>query len=152
MTLKLNARKYVRCARIFYLLSNDIRSEASIAIIKKFDFNFFMISDSTSLPQFKNVFQKNLCVCVSDRRQLQSLNQSTDLVLIRYLGSSCKYLERFFFSFSPTPKIKGSSHEKKIKNNDFLKNGSNGFDYILWVYSTFETQQYDTSGFSRKNP
>ena len=31
-------------------------SEGSIAIVKKFDFDFFIISDSTSLPEFKNVF------------------------------------------------------------------------------------------------
>ena len=38
-----------------FLLSSDIRSEGSIAIVKKFDFDF-MIFDSTSLPQSKNVF------------------------------------------------------------------------------------------------
>ena len=38
------------------LLSSDIRSEGSIAIVKKFDFDFFMIFGSTSLPQSKNVF------------------------------------------------------------------------------------------------
>ena len=38
-----------------FLLSSDIRSEGSIAIVKKFDFDFFMIFGS-SLPQFKNVF------------------------------------------------------------------------------------------------
>ena len=32
------------------VLSSDIRSEGSIAIVKKFDFDFFMISGSTSLP------------------------------------------------------------------------------------------------------
>ena len=32
------------------------------------------------------------------------------------------------FSFRPNPKIKGSSHKKKIKKFDFLKNGSNDFD------------------------
>ena len=53
----LNARKYVRCARTFYLLSSDIRSEGSIAIVKKIDFDFFfVIFDSTSLPQSRNVF------------------------------------------------------------------------------------------------
>ena len=57
-----------------------------------------------------------------------------------------------FFSFHPNPKIKGSLHKKKIKNFYFLKNGSNDFDYILWINSTFETQQCDTSEFSRKNP
>ena len=119
---------------------------------------FFMIFGSTSLPQSKNVFQKKclyvcvcvcVCVCLSVRRRSQSLNQSTDLVQIRYLESSYKYLEPFF-SIAPTPKIKGSSHEKKIKNFDFLKNGSNGFYYILRIYSTFEAQQYHTIGFSRK--
>ena len=39
-----------------FLLPSDIRSEASTAIVKKFDFDFFMIFDSTSLPQSKNVF------------------------------------------------------------------------------------------------
>ena len=39
-----------------FLLSSDIRSEESIAIVKKFDFNFLMIFGSTSLPQPKNVF------------------------------------------------------------------------------------------------
>ena len=53
-----------------------------------------------------------LSVCLFVRRRSQSLNQSTDLVQIRYLGSSCEYLQPFF-QFSPTPKIKGSSHEKK---------------------------------------
>ena len=39
-----------------FLLSSDIRSEGSIAIVKKFDFDSFMIFGSTSLPQSKNVF------------------------------------------------------------------------------------------------
>ena len=92
-------------ARIVLLLSSDIRSQGSIAIVKKFDFDFSMC------------FRKNVCVyacvCLSIRRRSYSLNQSTDLVQSRYVGSSCKNLE-FFFSFSPTPKIKGSSHEKKL--------------------------------------
>ena len=57
-----------------------------------------------------------------------------------------------FFIFPASPKIKGSSHEKKIKNFYFLKNVYSNFGLILWVYSTFEAQQYDTIGFSRKNP
>ena len=48
------------------------RSEGSIAIVKKFDLDFFMIFGYTSLPQSKNVFRKNVCVCVcvtvADRR------------------------------------------------------------------------------------
>ena len=48
-----------------FLLSSDIRSEGSIAIVKKFDFEFLMIFHSTSLPKSKNVFWKKcLCVCV----------------------------------------------------------------------------------------
>ena len=93
----------------------------------------------------------SVCVCVSVCRWSYNLSQSDDLVQIQYLGSSCKYLHPFF-SFPPTPKMKGSSHDKKIKNFDFLKNGYNNFDYILWVYSTFEAQQYDTIDFPRKNP
>ena len=38
-----------------FLLSSDIRSEGSIAIVKKFDFDFFMVFDSISLPHSKNV-------------------------------------------------------------------------------------------------
>ena len=38
------------------LLSSDIRSERSIAIVKKFDFDFFVIFDSILLPHSKNVF------------------------------------------------------------------------------------------------
>ena len=38
-----------------FLLSSDIRSEGSIAIVTKFDFDFLMAFDSTSLPQSKNV-------------------------------------------------------------------------------------------------
>ena len=58
----------------FFLLSNDIRSEGIIAIVKKFDFDFFTIFYSTSLPQFKNFFfiktsarvrvRVRVCVCV----------------------------------------------------------------------------------------
>ena len=39
-----------------FLLSGDIRSEGSIAIVKIFDFDFLMIFHSTSLPESKNVF------------------------------------------------------------------------------------------------
>ena len=41
---------------LLFLLSSDIRSEGSIAFVKKFDFDFFIIYDSISLPQSKNVF------------------------------------------------------------------------------------------------
>ena len=48
----------------FIFTFEHIRSEGSIAIVKKFDFDFFMIFDSISLPQPKNVFQKKVCLCV----------------------------------------------------------------------------------------
>ena len=38
------------------LLSSNIRSEGSIAIVKKFDFDYFMVFDSISLPHSKKVF------------------------------------------------------------------------------------------------
>ena len=42
---------------VSFLLSSDIRSEGSIAIVKKFYFDFLMIFDSISLPHSKNVFR-----------------------------------------------------------------------------------------------
>ena len=69
---------------------------------------FFILHHSHIL---KMCFRKNVCVCVcvcvsvclSERRRTYSLNQLTDLVQNRYLGSSCKYFEAFF-SFPPTLK------------------------------------------------
>ena len=52
-------------------------------------------------------------------------HQSRSKLVSRVLSQISRTL---FFSFPPTPKIKGSSHEKKIKKFDFLKNGSNDFD------------------------
>ena len=57
---------------LYFLLSSDIRSEGSIAIVKIFDFDFLMIFHSTSLPKSKKcVLEKmSVCVCLSvaDRR------------------------------------------------------------------------------------
>ena len=39
-----------------FLLWSEIRSEGSIAIVKKFDLDFCMIFGSTSLTESKNVF------------------------------------------------------------------------------------------------
>ena len=61
-----------------------------------------------------------VCVCVCVCRRSQRLNQSTDLVHIRYLGSSCKYFESFF-SFPLTSEIKGSPHKKTFKILIFSK-------------------------------
>ena len=52
-----------------------------------------------------------------------------------------------FFVFDLPSKYK----KDQIENFHFLKNGSNDFHHILWVYCTFEPQQYGTIGFSRKN-
>ena len=57
------------------------------------------------------------------------------------------------FSISPLPLKLTIVHIRKEKKSDFLKNGINNFDEILWVYSSFDIQQYDTrglSGFFRK--
>ena len=62
-----------------------------------------------------------LCVCLCDRLRTQCLNHLTGLVQIRYLESSCKYLKQFFFLVFPYPKIKDSSHEKKLKILIFSK-------------------------------
>ena len=56
----------------------------------------------------------------------------------------------FFICFRSTLKMKGSSHQKKIKNYCFLKNCFNDFHKILWIYSTFEPHHYDIIGYSRK--
>ena len=42
--------------RFHFYFRATIRSEGSIEIVKKFDFDFFYYFDSTSLPQSKNVF------------------------------------------------------------------------------------------------
>ena len=52
-------------------------------------------------------------------------HQSRSKSISRVLSQISRTL---FFSFHTNPKIKGSSHKKKIKNFDFLKNGSNDFD------------------------
>ena len=41
----------------WFLLSSDIRSEESIAIVKIFDLDFLMIFYSASLPESKNVYK-----------------------------------------------------------------------------------------------
>ena len=43
-------------------------------------------------------------------------------------------------------------HIKKFLILIFSKNGSNDFHQILWVYCTFEPQQYSTFDFSQKYP
>ena len=49
--------------------------------------------------------------------------------------------------------MKGDSHKKKIKYLDFLKNGSNEFNKMLLLYSTFEIRHITLSIFSeKKNP
>ena len=48
-----------------FLPSSDIKSEGSIAIVKKFDFDFLMIFDYISFPQSKKMcFRKIVCMCV----------------------------------------------------------------------------------------
>ena len=50
---------------LWFLLSSDIRSKGSIAIVKKNLLRFFMVFDSISLHHYKNILEKmSVCVCV----------------------------------------------------------------------------------------
>ena len=60
-------------------------------------------------------------VCLSVCLSVAERSKSISSVFSQICGA-------VFFSFIPTPKIKGSSHEKNMKIFDFLKNGSNDFD------------------------
>ena len=55
--MKLSGTLYLSSAVEQKRHSSDIRSEGSIAIVKKFDFNFFMNFDSTSLPYLKKILR-----------------------------------------------------------------------------------------------
>ena len=61
-----------------FLLSSDIRSEGSIAIVKKFDFDFLMIFGSTSLHYnvLKKKFGENAFVFVLP--SLNAVSKSVD--------------------------------------------------------------------------
>ena len=88
-------------------------------------------------------------VFLCDSRRTLPINQLTDIVGIRYLGSSVN-IQDLLFLISPLSlklMIVQIKKKKKNKNSDFLKNGINNFDEILWVYTSFHTQQYDTIGF-----
>ena len=54
---------FFRFVRIF-LLSSDIRGKESIAIVKKFDFDFLWFSILYHSHILKKWFRKNVCVCV----------------------------------------------------------------------------------------
>ena len=45
-----------RDINFYYRETLGVKEVGPIAIVKKFDFDFLMIFDSTSLPQFKNMF------------------------------------------------------------------------------------------------
>ena len=93
-----------------------------------------------------------LCVCLCDRRRTQSLNQLTDLVQIRYIGSSCKYLEPFFLVFPLPLKLRVIHIRKKFKFSIFSKVALtiliNFFEFI--VYSKSNNMALST--FSGKIP
>ena len=55
-----------------------------------------------------------------------------------------------FFVFDLPPKLRVVHIRKKINIFIFSKNGSNDFHKILWIYCTYEPQQYGSVGFSRK--
>ena len=103
-----------------FLLTSDIRSEGSIAIVKKFDFDFLWISILYHSHILKSDLEKkksvSLCVTVAEFSRSNSISR----ILL-------KIYRAIVFSFLPTPKINGSWH-KKIKNFDFLKYGTNDVD------------------------
>ena len=130
----------------YFLLSSDVRSEESIAIIKKISTSIFLrISILYQSLTLKKCFRKK-CQFI----YLSVLNQLTDIVEIRYLGSSANIQGLLFLIFLLP--LNYSSHKKRNKNSNFLKKGINNFDQILYVYRTFDTQLNDTIGFSGKNP
>ena len=68
----------------------------------------------SALPEKIPETIKNIFLIFIPSPNVVLLNQLTNLVQIRYLGLSYKYLQPLF-SFQPTLKIKGSSRTKKIK-------------------------------------
>ena len=75
-----------------------------------------------------------LSVCLCDRRRTQSLNQLPDLAQIRYIGSSCKYLE--FFLVFPLPLKLRVIHIRKIFLNMALTIWLKFFRFIVHQRST----------------
>ena len=51
---------------MYFYFRATLGVKGSIAIVKKFDIDFFMIFGSPSLPESKNVFYKK-CLCVRVR-------------------------------------------------------------------------------------
>ena len=104
-------RKHFRTYCIFintFLLSSDIRSEGSIAIVKKFDLDFLMIFDSISLPHPKNVFQK------------KSLSLSVSVCLYVYPSPTVVWcplanISSRFLVFPLTLKLRVVHMRKKLK-------------------------------------
>ena len=62
-----------------------------------------------------------VCVCLSPNVEPKPINRSCSKLIPGILS---QISQASFFSFSPTPKIKGSSHEKKLKILIFSKMAS----------------------------
>ena len=62
-----------------------------------------------------------VCVCLCDRRRTQSLNQLTNIIQIRYLGTPCKYLLPDFSVFELPLKLRVVHTRKKFKISIFSK-------------------------------
>ena len=97
------------------LLSSDISSEGSIAIVKKFVFDFFMIffiphhSHNLKLC-FRKIY---VCMCVSVCRSPNVEPKPIGPYRSNSIYRVLVQISRAVFSFPPTPKIKGSSQKKK---------------------------------------
>ena len=106
-----------------FLLSSDIRSEGSIAIVKKFDLDFLMIFYSIvhQSHSLKMCFRKNVCVCVclsvADRRA-----QTNRPISFKFdiWGPLVKISSRFF-SFPLPLKLRVVYIGKEIKISIFQK-------------------------------
>ena len=124
----------------------SIFSKMAITILFKFcGFIVYWKPKNITISAFpEKILETRKIVFNSVSHVTQRLNQLTILLQIRYLESPCKYFLPFFRS---TLKMKGSSHQEKIKKFCFLKNCFNDFHKMLWIYSTVEPQQYDTIGY-----
>ena len=93
-----------------FLLSSDIRSDGSIAIVKKLDFDFFMVFDSIPLPYSNTCFRKKcMCVCVclsvclSDRPTPNLQPKPLDRSRSNSISGVLSQISQTFFYFFPYP-------------------------------------------------
>ena len=89
---------------------------------------------------------QSVCVTVAERRFTPNDRSSSNSISRVLLQISLAV-----FLVSPTLKLR-VVHIRKNKKSTFSKMAITILIKILWVYRTFEPQQYDNIGFTRKNP